>query len=445
MEITKKYILNYFDERLDRIKKIYETKNYSFNIDNINICNKDENFMEMIGYYVYEIFQSKNLNKYLKLEKYYLKSGFFPVVLTYFIFKENEKFSYNEPLELFIKELLYIDDDKLYTESLMEYFISTKLSELRDEIPNFVFTYSMIVEDEIISYQDINKNFKSKHRNIMILMEKIEGETLYDFLLENKYNECDVINIILQVILALNAVNQHFPFVHGDLHSRNIMVRKLEIEKIIRYKVLLNGKLVYINLKTEYSVKIIDFGSSRIGFNQTLTQNYDIESINIRMSKILPFKIKMALTNINTSLTYDEFLYYFIYKSPINKYLDFSDLEISKSFNCNQYLIINGKNPEMIDNGYTGNIEEDILNYIDNIFDGFEYLYNNNVSENDDETIRVHIKTSTPIHYDILRTKNVLSKENKDIIFEKRAIFEKKYGNAYKKNIDSIFQRLEII
>nr|QBK85120.1 MAG: hypothetical protein LCDPAC02_03190 [Pithovirus LCDPAC02] len=67
MEITKKYILNYFDERLDRIKKIYETKNYSFNIDDINICNKDENFMEMIGY---EIYQSKNINKYLKLEKY---------------------------------------------------------------------------------------------------------------------------------------------------------------------------------------------------------------------------------------------------------------------------------------------------------------------------------------------------------------------------------------
>ena len=70
MEITKKYILNYFDERLDRIKKIYETKNYSFNIDDINICNKDENFMKIISYYVYEIYQSKNINKYLKLEKY---------------------------------------------------------------------------------------------------------------------------------------------------------------------------------------------------------------------------------------------------------------------------------------------------------------------------------------------------------------------------------------
>ena len=428
---------DYINKRSERIKNKYKTKNYSFDIDNISICDKDENFMEMVGYYMYEIFQSKNLDKYLEFDDSKLKKRPHFVMLIYMKFKENEKFKYEKPFKLFIKEYL---DIKYHS---YEYIIAIKLSELRDEISNFVFTYIFRVEENTFSLNNINKFYQTKEPNNIIIMEHLDGKTFYQFI-EDGCNIEDIINIYLQIVLALNAVNQHFEFVHADLHSKNIMVDKLDNEKILTYIVKLNGKIVKIKYKTYYSVKIIDFDLSQIKFKENgkiYSNIYETSVSDIRylisyVYKKLDKKLEISkiIKPINKYLdeiknkTYDEILYYLIYESEFNKYLDFTNIKIPKYINCNQYLIIKGGNPEMIENeeNKNGNVFEIIKKYITD----YEHI------SNDFRTFKESFYKKT--NYITLRT--YIFELNKDQNEEIYNILNKKYDNN--KSVE-IFELLE--
>ncbi len=244
--------------------------------------------------------------------------------------------------------------------------------------------------------------------------------------------------------MALNAVNQHFEFVHADLHSKNIMVDKLDNEKILTYIVKLNGKIVKIKYKTYYSVKIIDFDLSQIKFKENgkiYSNIYETSVSDIRylisyVYKKLDKKLEISkiIKPINKYLdeiknkTYDEILYYLIYESEFNKYLDFTNIKIPKYINCNQYLIIKGGNPEMIENeeNKNGNVFEIIKKYITD----YEHI------SNDFRTFKESFYKKT--NYITLRT--YIFELNKDQNEEIYNILNKKYDNN--KSVE-IFELLE--
>ena len=343
--------------------------------------------MEMIRYYTYEIFKSRNLNKYLELENYKFKADPNVTLIKIFKFKENDTFEFKIPFNILSKDFLFGDEDEI----LGEYLVGMKLNELRDYVPNFVYTYMLSNENIIHSLNNLNEFYKTFDKsNYSIIMEYIEGIQFTEFLDGEKFDITDVINILLQVTLALNAVNQHFEFIHNDLTSDNIIIRRLKKEKIISYKVLLNGKLVKINLKTYFNVKIIDFGLSKISFNYN-NKIYKYNPYNSRNTKsddiyklfeyayYSPYGssyIESIYEYIENNLykSYDEILYYIIYESEFKKYLDFSDL--MKSSNYNQCLIKNGGNPKITKNL---NIKiNDIYNIIKNHMK--EYVYNEDIT-----------------------------------------------------------------
>ncbi len=257
----------------NRTKKI--KNEYKFNIKDITNCKNDKNLLELIGYYIYNIFKKQQQNNLTKIKSTFTKQDIDKLFLFVFELKNNDIFNSEHPIEIFVKNFIIdeSDNDNYFKvlQSLREYFIGMKISELRDKVPGFIFTYMKISENKI--REIINKKYtnnlyiyKDKYKNQIIFMEKAGDISLARFLLSDP-NEEDIINVYLQVILSLNAINQYYDFSHNDLHLDNIMITKLKEPKILTYNVKLNGKQVKINLKVDkYLAKIIDFGMSSIKY-----------------------------------------------------------------------------------------------------------------------------------------------------------------------------------
>ncbi len=274
-----------YEERFNRIKNKYK---YKFEIDDIINCEDDENLFELIGYYIYTIFQNQQQDNLTKIKSSFEKQDQYNLFLYVFELKNDINIKMNRPLEIFVKEFIvdnYKYRKKIISEYLREYFVGMKISELRDEVPGFVFTFLYINENEIREIKDneyTNDLYIDKeiYSNGLIFSENA-GNYSFDYFIDNyHYNEEDVINIYLQVILSLNAINQYYEFSHNDLHLDNIMITELEEPKILTYNVKLNGKQVKINLKVDkYLAKIIDFGMSSIKYKY---KNEEIFSYKLR-------------------------------------------------------------------------------------------------------------------------------------------------------------------
>ena len=117
------------------------------------------------------------------------------------------------------------------------------------------------------TYQNNDNSPKIHHNDFTyILMDFIDGDTLYEYIHKTLYHEPNRYKIISKIIFKLCEVLRYFAsshgIIHGDLNTNNIIINKLEHND--------NGE---INLK----LYLIDFGvnyllNEKIGSSQALTK-----------------------------------------------------------------------------------------------------------------------------------------------------------------------------
>ena len=145
----------------------------------------------------------------------------------------------------------YTDDSNKIKEHVHEAFVGMScLNNLSKFIPNFMYVFGMY---------DIDS-----HMNVVT--EFIDGQTLQQYIDSNDFNMNDYVNIITQICLALHVAQTNFGFVHNDLTTWNIVIRKLNEPETIDY--IVEHKKV-IRVKTSLIPVIIDYGKSHVIYDNT--------------------------------------------------------------------------------------------------------------------------------------------------------------------------------
>jgi serine/threonine protein kinase len=135
-------------------------------------------------------------------------------------------------------------------ELLCEYVVGLYLNKLRDEIPNFVYTY-----------------YYEEAKQPCLYVEKIgNGETFSTAILH--LSEEEIANIILQVLLSITTAQHRFGFIHHNLTPDNIIIQSTPSPITLQYVI---GDQTY-NIKTNLIAKIIDFSQSRINVDPDTQQ-----------------------------------------------------------------------------------------------------------------------------------------------------------------------------
>jgi hypothetical protein len=211
--------------------------------------------------------------------------------------------------------------DTNFDENIHEAFVGIyAINNLRNYIPNFVYTF------EIFRYPCLFQ--KSKDCNYLIT-ELIPGQTWGKFV-----DNCiidEFLNILLQICLSLKLAIQLYDFTHYDLHSGNVIIRKVEQPISIKY----NDDII----NTQHIATIIDFGSSHIqidGVNYgRILKNGNIHNfsfwehdifkfLGFTWKHIDPYMIKEKISDdlqeaINTVDDWDEYFYNMGWPHPYKK------------------------------------------------------------------------------------------------------------------------------
>lgn len=191
-----------------------------------------------------------------------------------------------------------------------EYDIQSSLNELRKNIPNFSLAFGIfkcepvkevlqirslksridrVNRDAKINIENqLKRNFSSinsvckvnenKRNNfIFTVTEFVENPlTLSEFALENATNADDIIDILIQTTCALQIAQEEKHFTHYDLHSGNVLIKKVQdidsnlknnMVPVFGYKfndLELGDNIPYFFVKAKYLAIIIDFGRSYI-------------------------------------------------------------------------------------------------------------------------------------------------------------------------------------
>jgi len=147
------------------------------------------------------------------------------------------------------------------------------LNNLRDYLPCFMYTYGGIFcgypkeyHMKASNYNDLCSNNDEAHS--IIITEYIPGNlTMFDFIRNPAYSQEDKAKALTLIAFSLDEANRRYKFVHGDLHSGNIMIRTLSSEKSFTfpYRDDIIGN-INITISTKYVPIIIDYGRTFINY-----------------------------------------------------------------------------------------------------------------------------------------------------------------------------------
>lgn len=156
------------------------------------------------------------------------------------------------------------DVNAMYHEAFVGIFGTNKLIE---KIPNFMFVYNIIPNCSI----QYDEHFCfTKGDNGYLIAEKVSGVSLDDFLGYKIATEAVVFSIFIQIINALYIAKEACNFIHGDLHSKNIIIETLKEEIHIPLYLESDNPTTYIT--TKYVARMIDFEFSNITYKN---KNYN--------------------------------------------------------------------------------------------------------------------------------------------------------------------------
>lgn len=154
---------------------------------------------------------------------------------------------------------------------LHEFIVGSFLNRLRVNTPSFCYTYFGFLCTgfelgfdqmcKIIPINPFNLNIEKDEENdfvttTIIGMENCNGVALRNFCEEYNNDILTLAEVFIQLLVALNLAYDKYKFIHGDFHSKNVIVIELDEMKLISF-----GNY---RLKTKFLPQIIDFGRSII-------------------------------------------------------------------------------------------------------------------------------------------------------------------------------------
>ena len=103
-----------------------------------------------------------------------------------------------------------------------------------------------------------------KKNGYILLMERLNGSTYTDYIVNNKLSNKEKLTILFQITYALYKANEKMNFVHGDLIGKNIYIENVPEEE---YEYIIDNKKIYIS-NSGIRVVLFDFGFSRLNFKE---------------------------------------------------------------------------------------------------------------------------------------------------------------------------------
>ena len=199
------------------------------------------------------------------------------------------------------------------------------INEMRNIIPNFMYTYDLI--SCLVKNGFCIKNNKNEN---VLLLEYINGLKLEEIVKSDKiYDSYEIYSIICQIIISIIISTDHLGFNHGDLYSKNVMVMDIGHPIILKY--ILYGKEYKFN--TSKLAILIDYGHSIFSkeseYENNKNRDFVIKQTSERMfediSFFYPYRDLYSLIMSISGTNIDPFIY--------EKFLDmtFSGIDIIKN------------------------------------------------------------------------------------------------------------------
>jgi hypothetical protein len=272
------------------------------------------------------------------------------------------------------------NNDAKILEHIHEAYIGLNaINSLVAKVPNFAYVYGLLKpneekEENLAAFfsQQLPVQFAdgSSVYGPMLFVEYIEGPSLMHWLLSKEYNFNQLIDILIQINLALSVAQNYIGFVHYDLYPWNVVLQNVNSEAKFNYFINPKTILSFKNdKKNNYIPIIIDYGKSRSivfeekyglidhGFANIFKSNSIIDTltllfgvINILKDKkekidnelnLLEFGDLIKLNNYKDSKHHGKYGSLFNFSNPLNaKPIDFINFLVKKYPYCNSNLTV---------------------------------------------------------------------------------------------------------
>jgi hypothetical protein len=347
----------------------------------------------------------------------------------------------------------YDDNWSTLHEGIVGLFVG---NQIRKIIPTFIWTFGftecnlpiygknkkiITTCNKKVKFEKDTENIENKEY-IGIITEKIDGISLEEWILSNNYNEEDLYRTILIIFNSLVIAYENFKFVHYDLHTDNIMMRKLKEPSYVKI-----DENIYIKTPGSFLPTIFDFGLSCFEYKNQKYGNFEFPELGIDpmnanlgvdfvklMSFIRIYLEKKSIFNSNIFINSDIFTNIFkilkiFLSNPdgttkfilTDSYYVLPNLKYYKEFNFRE--ICNYIAKDLLKNFtiYESNVpKEKVLSCDDNPCDNMEVLIE-----------KLYNRTTIESSYDLETLENLMKEKlDKNIINDFIQIFDK--------NIDSI-------
>ena len=165
-----------------------------------------------------------------------------------------------------------------------ELAIGMVLNTIRNITPNFMYIWGAFScsppqingvnpdttseTKNIYNYQSLCSNTDPKSMEIIMLTEYVDAKyTFFSFVLDDSIPNYSkhLIDLMIQIMCSITIAQTLFRFVHGDLHDRNILIKKLSYPVTLTYVIseLDSSEPFTVTLKNVlYIAVIIDYGFS---------------------------------------------------------------------------------------------------------------------------------------------------------------------------------------
>lgn len=167
---------------------------------------------------------------------------------------------------LFDKQIqVVIKSDKVDTSMILEYYFGIILNNLRDIVPNFVYTYNIFTCSPPIGTNQLCMSKTSA--KTLVVLEYVDGKTIAEAIPTITWKQW--LEVFVQLLLALEVAQRKYQFTHFDLHTKNVILSPSKG----RYKppILLNNDQYWFFIPN-YIPIIIDYGFATIHTNGRNTQ-----------------------------------------------------------------------------------------------------------------------------------------------------------------------------
>ena len=171
-------------------------------------------------------------------------------------------------------------DDLRFPNMLHELTIGLILNELRETIPNFMFTLGGFLcsppdvtgksddpkFNNKYSFRTLCGNSKVKNLQIMVLNEVIPAESDFYTFLKSNTDRKEICKILIQILYALYIAYKKFKFTHGDLHQKNILI--VDRRRATNIEIQLDEQAPFFVENVRYVPVIIDYGFASAQWKQ---------------------------------------------------------------------------------------------------------------------------------------------------------------------------------